>query len=79
MTLQELIKDKTYDCVKHRVTLTSGGDIYAGSFRTENGEIIPLEDGFYALWKNVVSYELWSDEKTKRGMTVVVEGDWFQL
>lgn len=47
-TIGDLIKNKDYDYVEYRVTISSadGQNIFAGAFRTESGKIITLDGGY---------------------------------
>ena len=52
--------------------------MFAGCFKSENGEIIPLDSDSYSKNEEVLSYEEWSNPKQdiKNGLTVVVKGEW---
>ena len=80
MTIGDLIKNKNYDYVEYRLTIPSGRDIFAGCFKSENGEIIPLDDDSYSKNEEVLSYEEWSNPKQdiKNGLTVVVKSEWIR-
>ena len=79
-TIGDLIKNKDYDYVEYRVTISSADeqkDVFAGAFRTESGKIIPLDGDIYDQNKEVIKSEEWSDlEKgIKNGLTITVNGD----
>ena len=73
----DLIKDKDYDYVAYRISWKNE-DIFAGSFKTENGKIISLDGDSYDLDEEVVRSKEWNnpDEGIENGLTVVVEGSW---
>ena len=78
MTIGDLIKNKNYDYVEYRLTIPNGSDIFAGCFKSENGEIIPLDGDSYSKNEEVLSYEEWNNPKKGviSGLTVVVKGEW---
>ena len=78
-TIGDLIKNKDYDYVEYRIVIPSEDepdDIFAGAFRTESGEIIPLDGDIYNQNKEVVESEEWSDLENgiKNGITIIVNG-----
>ena len=78
MIIGDLIKNKNYDYVEYRLTIPNGSDIFAGCFKSENGEIIPLDGDSYSKNEDVLNYEEWSNPKQdiQNGLTVVVKGEW---
>ena len=78
MTIGDLIKNKNYDYVEYRLTIPNGSDIFAGCFKSENGEIIPFDGDSYSKNEDVLNYEEWSNPKQdiQNGLTVVVKGEW---
>ena len=78
MTIGDLIKNKDYDYVEYRLTTPNGSDIFAGCFKSENGEIIPLDGDSYSKNEDVLNYEEWNNPKQdiQNGLTVVVKGEW---
>lgn len=73
----DLIKNKDYDYVSYRISWKDH-DIFAGSFKAENGKIIPLDGDTYSLNEEVIRSEEWSNPEkgVENGLTVVVEGSW---
>ena len=73
----DLIKDKDYDYVAYIISWKEE-DIFAGSFKTEDGRIVPLDGDSYDLDEEVVRSKEWNnpDEGIENGLTVVVEGSW---
>ena len=78
MIIGDLIKNKNYDYVEYRLTIPNGSDIFAGCFKSENGEIIPLDGDSYSKNEEVLSYEEWSKPEAdiRHGLTIVVKGEW---
>lgn len=79
MTIGDLIKNKDYDYVSYRLTLSNGDDIFAGCFASKDSEIISLDgDTIYDEDDEVLSFKEWSkpEEGIKNGLTVVVKGEW---
>lgn len=77
-TIGDLIKNKDYDYVEYRVTISyaDGQNIFAGAFRTESWKIITLDGGIYDSDKEVIKSEEWSNPEKgiKNGLTVIVSG-----
>ena len=73
----DLIKDKDYDYVAYRISWKNE-DIFAGSFKAEDGKIISLDGDSYDLDDEVIRSKEWNnpDEGIENGLTVVVEGSW---
>ncbi len=73
----DLIKNKDYDYVAYRISWKNE-DIFAGSFKAENGRIVPLDGDTYSLNEEVIRSEEWNnpDKGVLNGLTVVVEGSW---
>ena len=79
MIIRDLIKNKDYDYISWRVTAPASfvePDIFFGACKSENGKLIPIDGDSYYDDEVVVSYEEWSNDKIKRGLTVVVEAEW---
>ena len=78
MTIGNLIKNKNYDYVEYRLTILSDSDIFAGCFKSENGEIIPLDGDSYSKNEEVLSYGEWTqpEDGIDNGLTVVVKTEW---
>ena len=81
MTIADLIKNKDYDYITLRVTLPErcgGGDTLMGIAKSENGELIALDDDTYNEQEIVLHYEEWVDlEKgIENGLTVVLYTKW---
>ena len=78
MTIGDLIKNKNYDYVEYRLIIPGDRDIFSGCFKSENGEIVPLDGDSYSKNEEVLRYEEWSNPKKdiKNGLTVVVKGEW---
>lgn len=77
MIVKDLIKNKDYDYISWRVTLPEkygGGDIFFGQCRSQNGELISLDGDIYSEEDSVISYEEWSDDEIKNGLTVICKG-----
>ena len=74
MTIGDLIKNKDYDFVSYRLKIREDLDIFAGAFRSKNGEIIAIDADRYDKDEEVSSYEEWSDDEIgiNSGLTVVV-------
>ena len=76
MTIGDLIKNKDYDFVSYKIMLSDDFNMFAGAFRSKNGEIITIgDDDRYDKDEEVLSYEEWSDDEIgiKNGLTVVVK------
>ena len=75
--IEDLIKNKDYDYVSYRISWKDQ-DIFAGSFKTENGRIVPLDGDSYDLDEEVIRSKEWSNpgKGIKNGLTIVVEGSW---
>lgn len=75
MTIGDLIKNKDYDYVSYRVTLSDGDDIFAGCFASKSGEIISLDGDIYSKNEEVLNYEEWTspEDDIQNGLTIVVE------
>lgn len=79
MTIGNLIRNKDYDYVSYRLTLSDGGNIFAGCFASKGGEIISLDgDTIYDVNDEILSYKEWSEPEKgiQNGLTVVVKGEW---
>lgn len=78
MAIGDLIKNKDYDYVSYRLTLPEGDDTFAGCFKSQNGEIIPLDGDSYSKDEEVLSYEEWDnpEKSIQNGLTVVVKVEW---
>ena len=78
-TIGELIKEKDYDYVSYRIQFLNETDtLFCGCFKSDNDELIPLDDDCYYKNEEVISYEEWSkpEEGINNGLTIVVEGEW---
>lgn len=81
-TIGDLIKNKNYDYVSYRITVlhkeNEDPDIFAGAFKVDSGNIIPLDGDIYDPNKEVIASEEWSDPEDgiKNGLDIVVEGKW---
>lgn len=75
MTIGDLIKNKDYDYVSYRLTLSDGSNTFAGCFSSKDGKIIPLDGDVYDEDEKVLSYEEWSRPEVdiQNGLTVVVQ------
>ena len=76
MTIGDLIKNKDYDFVSYKIMLSDDFNMFAGAFRSKNGEIITIgDDDRYDKDEEVLSYEEWSDDEIgiNNGLTVVVK------
>lgn len=74
MTVGDLIKDKDYDYICWRIKVSGipgCGDIFAGSCKSKNGELISLDGDSYSKAAKVFSYEEFSDEKVENGLVVI--------
>lgn len=78
-TIGDLIKDKDYDYVSYRLNF-KGEDEFAGCFKVEKGEIIPLDRDIYGEYEEVIASEEWSmpEEGIIHGLSVVCECDWIE-
>ena len=81
MTIKDLIRNKDYDYVSYRLTVPSNSeydDIFAGCFRSENGEIHSLDGDSYNELEEVLFYEEWTspEDNVKNGLTIVCKGEW---
>lgn len=79
MTIGELIKNKDYDYISYRITSPKWydePDMFLGACKSKNGVLIPLDYDSYSEDEIVISWEEWSTEDIKNGLTVVVEGNW---
>lgn len=78
MTIGDLIKNKDYDYVSYRLTLTDGDDIFAGYFASKSGEIISLDGDIYSKNEEVLNYEEWTspEDDIQNGLTIVVKTEW---
>ena len=78
-TIGDLIKDKDYDYVSYRLNF-KGEDEFAGCFKSEKGEIIPLDGDTYDKYEEVIASEEWSipEEEIIHGLSVVCEGYWIE-
>lgn len=81
MTVGNLIKNKDYDLIMYRITLPEDfeeKDTLFGYAKSENGELISLDGDSYYKDEEILSYEEWSNESYKNGLTVVMEGGWLR-
>lgn len=81
MKIGDLIENKDYDYVEYRLICPDGkNDIFAGCFKSENGEIISLDGDNYSKNEEVLNYEEWSNpkENIKNGLTVVIKTTWYK-
>lgn len=78
MTIGDLIKNKDYDYIEYRLTYSNGSDIFARCFKSEGGEIIPLDGDCYSKNEEILSYEEWENPKKsiKNGLTIIIQGKW---
>ena len=79
LTIGDLIKNKDYNYVEYRINISftdEQKDVFAGAFRTESGNIIPLDGGIYDSDKKVIKSEEWSNPEKgiKNGITIIVSG-----
>lgn len=58
-TIGDLIKDKDYDYVSYRLNFKCE-DEFAGCFKVEKGEIIPLDGDIYGEYEEVIASEEWN-------------------
>lgn len=79
MTIGDLIKNKDYDYVSYRLKIQSKEDIFpdgifAGCFKSKDGEIISLDGDTYSKEEEVFEYEEWSkpEEGIQNGLTVTL-------
>lgn len=78
MTVKDLVEKKDYDYISYRLDMPGIGDVFIGSCKFANGELISSDgDNIYYLDDEVLSYEEWSnpDKNIKNGLTVVVSGE----
>lgn len=76
MMIGDLIKNKDYDYVSYRLTLSDGDNAFAGCFSSKGGEIISLEgDNYYNKDEKVLSYEEWvnPEDNIQNGLTIAVK------
>lgn len=79
MTVKDLIQKKDYDYISWRLTSPKWWDepdIFLGSCKSINGELIPLDGDSYSENEIVIRYEEWSKEGIENGLTVVTEAEW---
>lgn len=78
-TIGDLIKGKNYDYVSYRLVHESDYE-FAGCFKVEEGEIIPLDGDEYYPGEEVVASEEWSmpEEEIYHGLSVVCECEWLK-
>lgn len=74
LTIKDLIKDKDYDFISLRLAVTEADDIFFGTAKSENGELIALDGDTYSEDTKVLEYEEWDnpEENIKNGLTVVI-------
>ncbi len=79
MCLNDLIREKDYDCIELRMVCRErkSGSIFYGRVRSENGKLVsPDGDNFdEELFMKPVSLEEWVNKKKniKNGLTVVFQ------
>lgn len=81
MTIKDLIKNKNYDCIDIRATPPKGWKVenmLIGYCKSEDGELISLDDDTYDEYEDIISSEEWKNEKVgvMQGLTVVIQGKW---
>lgn len=77
MTVGNLIAKKDYDYMAWYVVGPDGEtEMFCGVTASKNGELVPLDSDSYYKATEVKSYEEWSNEKIKNGLTIVYECDW---
>ena len=77
MTIKDLISKKDYDYVSYRVTHPDYLEgVFAGSFESKDGIIIPHDQDYYSPEEEVLWYEEWTKENIPNGLTVLVETEW---
>lgn len=78
-TIGDLIKGKNYDYVSYRLE-HRGEYEFAGCFKVEDGEIIPLDYDTYYPEEEVVASEEWimPEEGIFNGLSVVCECEWLE-
>lgn len=93
-TIGDIIKGKNYDYVSYRMRFDKEKyknrlsddyfeeGIFAGAFKVEGGEIIPLDGDIYYETEDVLESEEWerlTDEgETVNGLTIVVEAELYE-
>ena len=81
MKVKDLIKDKDYDYISYRLKLKPGSplpndEIFIGCCKSQNGILISLDGDTYDEEDEVLSYEEWSKDHIRNGLTVVVRCEW---
>lgn len=79
MTIGDLIKNKDYDYIGYRITAPEWlgkPDIFFGACKSKDGVLIPLDYDSYSEDEVVLSWEEWSTDEIKNGLTVVTEAEW---
>ena len=77
MKIKDLISKKDYDYVSYRVTHPKFPEgVFAGSFESKDGIIIPHDQDYYSPDEEVLWYEEWSQDNIANGLTVLVEAEW---
>lgn len=72
MTIGELIKDKDYDFIELRIYDSKlHRNVFVGSTKSENGDLISLDGDTYRKESEVLDYEEWSGKKVKNAATIV--------
>ena len=72
MTIGELIKDKDYDFIELRIYDSKlHRNVFVGSAKSENGDLISLDGDTYRKDAVVLEYEEWLGKKVKNAATII--------
>ena len=78
MIVADLIKEKDYDYIEWRSILPEklgGGDIFTGSCKSLNGELVSLDGDHYSKETEVLEYEEWDNplDNITNGITIIYD------
>lgn len=72
-SIKELICEKDYDRIEIRIQFPGReNSVFVGCCKSDKGKLISLDGDAYSENMMVLSYEEWTTERIKNGLTVVV-------
>lgn len=74
-TIGELIKNKDYDYIEYRICIPDYDEIFAGVFKSENGEIISLDGDSYSKDEKIIASEEFQniEKGITNGLTIITK------